>query len=122
MSPLIQQELNEIKKLIKDNFFNDKEVLTGKELISYLNISYSLLSKLSAAGIIPSHQPTNGLKYYFKSEIHDTGKGKSILSVQLAESVASEKMILNIYISLLKPMLFDFELSANVLKKIYCRK
>lgn len=114
MSPLIQQELNEIKKLIKDNFVNDKEVLTGKELISYLNISYSLLSKLSAAGIIPSHQPTNGLKYYFKSEIHDTGKGESILSVQLAESVASEKMIFNIYISLLKPMLFDFELSANI--------
>lgn len=87
LSPLIQQELNEIKKLIKDNFINDKEVLTGKELISYLNISYSLLSKLSAAGIIPSHQPTNGLKFYFKSEIHEWIKHNKIYSEKEAEEL-----------------------------------
>ena len=87
LSPLIQQELNEIKKLIKDNFVNDKEVLTSKEVLAYLNISYSLLSKLSAAGIIPSHQPTNGLKFYFKSEIHAWIKQNKIYSEEEAEQL-----------------------------------
>ena len=45
LPPQIQQEFNEIKKLIRNNFVNDKEVLTSKEVLVYLNISYSLLSK-----------------------------------------------------------------------------
>ena len=90
LPPQIQQEFNEIKKLIRNNFVNDKEVLTSKEVLVYLNISYSLLSKLSAAGIIPSHQPTNGLKFYFKSELHDWIKQNKIYSEKEAEQLLKD--------------------------------
>jgi len=87
LSPQILKEFNEIKKLLKENFINEKPVLSSKEVLTYLNISYSLLSKLSAAGIIPSHQPTNGLKFYFKSELHDWIKTNKIYSEQDAENL-----------------------------------
>lgn len=67
----LQQELNEIKKLLKDNFINSKDVLTSNEVLKYLNINYSLLSKLTSAGLIPLYKPTNGLLFSFRSELHD---------------------------------------------------
>ena len=76
----LQQQLNEIKKLIKTNFTNEKEVLTSSEVTAYLNISYSLLSKLSAQGLIPSYQPTNGKKFYYKNDLHDWIKANKILT------------------------------------------
>lgn len=76
----MQQEFNEIKKLLYTTFLDKKEVLTSKEVVTYLNISYSLLSKLSAAGKIPSHQPTNGLKFYFKDELHEWIRSNKIMS------------------------------------------
>ena len=76
----MQQEFNEIKKLLHSNFLEKKEVLTSKEVVTYLNISYSLLSKLSAAGKIPSHQPTNGLKFYFREELHEWIRSNKIMT------------------------------------------
>lgn len=49
----------------------------------------------------------------------NTGKGKSILGVQLAESIASGKMILNMDTTLQKTILFDFELSAKSFQRRY---
>lgn len=40
----IQQEFNELKKLLKDNFINSKPVLSATETATYLNISYSRLT------------------------------------------------------------------------------
>ena len=76
----LQQELNEIKKLLKDNFINSKDVLTSNEVLKYLNVSYRLLSKLTSAGLIPFYKPTNGLLFFFKSELHDWIKENKIYS------------------------------------------
>ncbi len=83
----LQKELNEIKKLIKDNFINGKDVLTSNEVLAYLNISYSLLSKLTSAGLIPYHKPTNGLLFFFKSELHDWIRENKIYSDKDAENL-----------------------------------
>lgn len=83
----IQQEFNEIKKLLKTNFINNKDVLSSTDLLSYLNISYSLLSKLTSAGLIPHYKPTNGLLFFFKSEIHEWIKENKIVSEKDAEQL-----------------------------------
>lgn len=64
----LQQELNEIKRLLKQNFINEKDVLTSKEILSYLNTSYSILTKLTSNSLIPYYKPTNGLLFFFKSD------------------------------------------------------
>lgn len=83
----LQQELNEIKKLLKDNFINSKDVLTSNEVLKYLNISYSLLSKLTSSGLIPFYKPTNGLLFFFRSELHDWIKENKIYSEKDAENL-----------------------------------
>ncbi len=83
----LQQELNEIKKLLKDNFINSKDVLTSNEVLKYLNVSYSLLSKLTSAGLIPFYKPTNGLLFFFRSELHDWIKENKIYSEKDAENL-----------------------------------
>ncbi|PQA92673.1 hypothetical protein B0A69_14520 [Chryseobacterium shigense] len=83
----LQQELNEIKKLLKENFINSKDVLTSNEVLKYLNVSYSLLSKLTSAGLIPFYKPTNGLLFFFRSELHDWIKENKIYSEKDAENL-----------------------------------
>lgn len=85
----MQKEFNELKKLLKDNFINSKDVLTSSELTSYLNISYSLLSKLTSAGLIPYYKPTNGLLFFFRAEIHDWIKENKIFTEKDAEVLLS---------------------------------
>lgn len=84
---LLQKEINDLKKLLKDNFVNNKDVLTSAEVLSYLNISYSLLSKLTSAGIIPHYKPTNGMLFFFKSEIHEWIRAHKIVSEHDAEQL-----------------------------------
>ncbi len=65
-----QQELNELKKLLKDNFINSKPVLSASETATYLNISYSRLTKLTSSMLIPFYKPTNGILFFFREELH----------------------------------------------------
>ncbi|MFN3772614.1 helix-turn-helix domain-containing protein [Cloacibacterium normanense] len=71
LSPQLQKEFNEIKKLIQDNFINQKEVLSSIETCKYLNISYSKLTKLTSRALIPFYRPTKGSLMFFKAELHD---------------------------------------------------
>ncbi|AQX00480.1 helix-turn-helix domain-containing protein [Elizabethkingia anophelis] len=83
----LNQELNEIKKLIKNNFINGKEVLTSNEVLSYLNISYSMLTKLTSNNIIPFYKPTNGLLFFFKDELHSWIKENKVFTEKDAENL-----------------------------------
>ncbi|MCT3699047.1 helix-turn-helix domain-containing protein [Elizabethkingia anophelis] len=83
----LNQELNEIKKLIKNNFINGKEVLTSNEVLSYLNISYSMLTKLTSNNIIPFYKPTNGLLFFFKDELHTWIKENKVFTEKDAENL-----------------------------------
>lgn len=83
----LQQELNEIKRLLKQNFINGKDVLTSKEIVSFLNISYSMLTKLTSNSLIPFYKPTNGLLFFFKSDIHDWIRENKIYSEEDAENL-----------------------------------
>lgn len=86
----LQQELNEIKRLLKQNFINGKDILTSKEVISYLNISYSMLTKLTSNSMIPYYKPTNGVLFFLKSEIYDWVKGHKIYTENDIESLIQE--------------------------------
>lgn len=66
LSPRLQVELNEIKKLLSESFINSKEVLSAKETSKYLNISYSKLTKLTSLNLIPFYKPTNGILFFSK--------------------------------------------------------
>ncbi|KMQ70075.1 helix-turn-helix domain-containing protein [Chryseobacterium koreense] len=81
----LQKQLNELKKLLKDNFINDKEVLSSSEAIAYLGISYSLLSKLTSSRSIPFYKPTNGLLFFLKSDLVDWVKDNKVYNQEDAE-------------------------------------
>ncbi|MBT2621234.1 helix-turn-helix domain-containing protein [Chryseobacterium sp. ISL-6] len=86
MTPIqLQQELNEIKKLVHQNYINNKEVFNSTELISYLKISESLLYKLTSRKLIPHCKPTNGVLLFFKEEIHDWIKQHRIYTIEDAQ-------------------------------------
>ena len=65
------QEILELKKLIKQSYINDKQILTAKELQAYLDFSESKLNKLTANKLIPFYKPTNGCRFFKKAEIHE---------------------------------------------------
>jgi len=67
----LQKELNEIKKLLIDNYIQSKEIMSAKEAAKYLNISYSKLTKLTSCNLIPFYKPTNGILFFFKTELHN---------------------------------------------------
>ncbi|MFV0200134.1 hypothetical protein SAMN05421738_1122 [Algoriella xinjiangensis] len=65
------QELHEMKTLIKQNYINEKPILTSKELELYLNFSESTIAKLAASKLIPFSKPTNGARFFIKQKIHE---------------------------------------------------
>lgn len=89
----LQQELNEIKRQLKKNFINEKEVLNSKEFLSYLNISYSMLTKLTSNSLIPFYKPTNGLLFFFKDDIDEWIRKNKIYTDQDVEDLLKKSLI-----------------------------
>lgn len=87
LPPRLQVELNEIKKLLQENFINSKDVLSAKETSKYLNISYSKLTKLTSLNLIPFYKPTNGILFFFKQELHLWIKESKVYSECDAENI-----------------------------------
>ena len=87
LPPRLQTELNEIKKLLQENFINSKEVLSAKETSKYLNISYSKLTKLTSLNLIPFYKPTNGILFFFKDELHVWIKDSKVYSDSDADNL-----------------------------------
>lgn len=87
LPPRLQTELNEIKKLLQENFINSKHILSAKETAKYLNISYSKLTKLTSLNLIPFYKPTNGNLFFFKEELHCWIKEKKVYSESDVENI-----------------------------------
>jgi excisionase family DNA binding protein len=87
LPPRLQIELNEIKKLLQENFINSKEILSAKETSKYLNISYSKLTKLTSLNLIPFYKPTNGILFFFKEELHLWIKDSRVYSESDADNL-----------------------------------
>ena len=81
------QELHEMKTLIKQNYINDKPILTSKELEFYLGFSYSTISKLTSCKLIPFSKPTNGALFFTKEKIHEWIEKHAIQSEDDAENL-----------------------------------
>ncbi len=79
----LQQELDEIKKLIQEIPIS-KEVFNRSELLVYLNISESFLYKLTSQKLIPHYKPTNGTLFFLKEEIIEWIKKSKIYTIDEA--------------------------------------
>lgn len=56
-------------KNIEETLYSSKEMLTAKEVCQYLDISQSLLYKLTSSGRIPHYKPRGKMVYFEKKEI-----------------------------------------------------
>ena len=83
----LNQELNEIKKLIKDLYINNKDLLSSSDVVKILNISESLLFKLTSKKLLPHYKPTNGRLFFIKSELIDWVKEHRIHTEKDAEEL-----------------------------------
>jgi len=83
----LNQELNEIKKLIKDLYINNKDLLSSSDVVKILNISESLLFKLTSKKLLPHYKPTNGRLFFIKSELIDWVKEHRIYTEKDAEEL-----------------------------------
>ncbi|MEG0915655.1 MAG: helix-turn-helix domain-containing protein [Myroides sp.] len=83
----LNQELNEIKKLIKDLYINNKDLLSSSDVLKILNISESLLFKLTSKKLLPHYKPTNGRLFFIKSELIDWVKEHRIHTEKDAEEL-----------------------------------
>lgn len=61
--------ISERLKLLEDSIFSTKEVLTAKDVCNYLDISHSMLYKLTCSGKIPHFKPRGKMVFFEKKEI-----------------------------------------------------
>lgn len=78
----IQQELNEIKMMIKKGNHFQKEIFTIKDLMSYTGFSDSTIHKLSSKKLIPHNKPTNGALFFDRLEIVEWIREHKVMSDQ----------------------------------------
>jgi len=65
----IQNELTEIKELLKKQIIQQKEFLTIKETVEFLNLSTSRLHKMTADKEIPHYKPVGKIIYLRRQEL-----------------------------------------------------
>lgn len=79
---LLEMKINELKtvepdvihkrfKSIEETLYSTKEVLNMKEVCQYLDISQSLLYKLTCTGEIPHFKPRGKMIFFEKKELVD---------------------------------------------------
>ena len=83
--------IDERLKNIEEALYSSKEMLTSKEVCQYLDISQSLLYKLTCSARIPHYKPRGKMVYFEKKEIIKWIKTHHvIMSDESEESLESE--------------------------------
>ena len=83
--------IDERLKNIEEALYSSKEMLTSKEVCQYLDISQSLLYKLTCCARIPHYKPRGKMVYFEKKEIIKWIKTHHvIMSDESDESLESE--------------------------------
>lgn len=114
----MDENTSKLTDLLNDQF---NETLTIQENKTIL-IDLSANEWIERAKQLPDPKPLFG-NIWHQGEVaflfSNTGKGKSILGVQLAEGIASGTTILNMETTKQKTILFDFELSSKSFQRRY---
>ena len=85
--------INERLKSIEETLYTTKDILNMKEVCQYLDISQSLLYKLTCSGEIPHFKPRGKMIFFEKKELIEWIKKSNLLSSELTKG--SSKTISN---------------------------
>lgn len=85
--------INERLKSIEETLYTTKDILNMKEVCQYLDISQSLLYKLTCSGEIPHFKPRGKMIFFEKKELIEWIKKSNLLSSEITKS--SSKTISN---------------------------
>lgn len=85
--------INERLKSIEETLYTTKDILNMKEVCQYLDISQSLLYKLTCSGEIPHYKPRGKMIFFEKKELIEWIKKSNLLSSEIIKS--SSKTISN---------------------------
>lgn len=85
--------INERLKSIEETLYTTKDILNMKEVCQYLDISQSLLYKLTCSGEIPHFKPRGKMILFEKKELIEWIKKGNLLSSEITKG--SSKTISN---------------------------
>jgi len=85
--------INERLKSIEETLYTTKDILNMKEVCQYLDISQSLLYKLTCSGEIPHFKPRGKMIFFEKKELIEWIKKGYLLSSEITKG--SSKTISN---------------------------
>lgn len=85
--------INEQLKSIEETLYTTKDILNMKEVCQYLDISQSLLYKLTCSGEIPHFKPRGKMIFFEKKELIEWIKKGNLLSSEITKG--SSKTISN---------------------------
>lgn len=85
--------INKRLKSIEETLYTTKEILNMKEVCQYLNISQSLLYKLTCSGEIPHFKPRGKMIFFEKKELIEWIKKSNLLNSEITKG--SSKTISN---------------------------
>lgn len=85
--------INERLKSIEETLYTTKDILKMKEVCQYLDISQSLLYKLTCSGEIPHFKPRGKMIFFEKKELIEWIKKGNLLSSEITKG--SSKTISN---------------------------
>lgn len=85
--------INERLKSIEETLYTTKDILNMKEVCQYLDISQSLLYKLTCSGEIPHFKPRGKMIFFEKKELIEWIKKSNLLSSEITKG--SSKTVSN---------------------------
>ena len=85
--------INERLKSIEETLYTTKDILNMKEVCQYLDISQSLLYKLTCSGEMPHFKPRGKMIFFEKKELIEWIKKGNLLSSEITKG--SSKTISN---------------------------
>ena len=85
--------INERLKSIEETLYTTKDILNMKEVCQYLDMSQSLLYKLTCSGEIPHFKPRGKMIFFEKKELIEWIKKSNLLSSEITKG--SSKTISN---------------------------
>lgn len=77
--------INERLKSIEETLYTTKDILNMKEVCQYLDISQSLLYKLTCSGEIPHFKPRGKMIFFEKKELIEWIKKGNLLSSEITK-------------------------------------
>lgn len=77
--------INERLKSIEETLYTTKDILNMKEVCQYLDISQSLLYKLTCNGEIPHFKPRGKMIFFEKKELIEWIKKNNLLSSEITK-------------------------------------